>query len=104
MVPYTDDDGKLVHLNNTITRVAVGADESKWGVKALQIAADFAASWNAELEVISAVPEVKGVSSDGLATAVQPVASAGATFQVNRYSGRFHGEISPATPRGARSV
>lgn len=64
MVPYTDDDGNLMHLNNTITKVAVGADESKWGVKALQIAADFAASWNAELEVISAVPEVKGVSSD----------------------------------------
>ena len=64
VVPYTDDDGNLMHLNNTITKVAVGADESKWGVKALQIAADFAASWNAELEVISAVPEVKGVSSD----------------------------------------
>lgn len=64
VVPYTDDDGNLMHLNNTITKVAVGADESKWGVKALRIAADFAASWNAELEVISAVPEVKGVSSD----------------------------------------
>lgn len=34
------------------------------GIKALQIAADFAASWNAELDVISAVPEVKGAASD----------------------------------------
>ena len=64
VVPYTDDDGNLMHLNNTITKVAVGADESKWGIKALQIAADFAASWNAELDVISAVPEVKGAASD----------------------------------------
>src|SRR5262249_38326056 len=47
---------------------------------------------------------VVGVSSDGLATQVLPVARAGATFQVNRYSGRFHGEISPATPRGWRRV
>src|SRR5688500_17559471 len=43
---------------------------------------------------------VIGVSSLGLATAVFPVAIAGAIFQVKRYSGRFHGEISPATPRG----
>lgn len=56
VVPFTDDDDELLHLNNNITRVAVGSDESKWGLKALQIAADFAASWNAELTVISAVP------------------------------------------------
>ena len=43
---------------------------------------------------------VMGVTSEGLATAVFPVAKAGAIFHVKRYSGRFHGEISPATPRG----
>lgn len=56
VVPFTDDDDELLHLSNTITRVAVGSDESKWGLKALQLAADFAASWGAELTVLSAVP------------------------------------------------
>ena len=49
VVPYTDDEGNPMHLNNTITKVAVGSDESKWGIKALEIAADFAATWDAEL-------------------------------------------------------
>ena len=62
VVPYTDDDGNLMHLNNTITKVAVGADESKWGLKALDIAAAFADSWDAELDVISAVPKVDGIT------------------------------------------
>lgn len=65
VVPYTDDDGNLMHLNNTITKVAVGADESKWGVKALDIAAAFADSWGAELDVISAVPRIDGVTGSG---------------------------------------
>ena len=65
VVPYTDDDGNLMHLNNTITRVAVGSDESKWGLKALEIGADFADSWGAELDVISAAPTVKG-ADDGV--------------------------------------
>jgi hypothetical protein len=47
---------------------------------------------------------VIGVNSEGFATAVFPVASAGATFHVNKYNGKFQGEISPATPRGLRSV
>lgn len=64
VVPYTDDDGNLMHLNNTITRVAVGADESKWGLKALEIAADFADNWGAELDVISAVPNVGGIDGE----------------------------------------
>lgn len=64
VVPYTDDDGNPMHLNNTITKVAVGSDESKWGIKALEIAADFAATWDAELDVISAVPKMQGVSDD----------------------------------------
>src|SRR5215213_229637 len=36
---------------------------------------------------------VNGVTSEGLATTVFPAANAGAIFQVNRYSGRFHGDI-----------
>ena len=66
VVPYTDDDGKLMHLNNTITKVAVGSDESKWGLKALEIAADFADAWGAELDVISAVPNMKGSEDEGV--------------------------------------
>lgn len=64
VVPYTDDKGNPMHLNNTITKVAVGSDESKWGIKALEIAADFAATWDAELDVISAVPKMQGVNDD----------------------------------------
>ena len=64
VVPYTDDEGNPMHLNNTITKVAVGSDESKWGIKALEIAADFAATWDAELDVISAVPKMQGVDGD----------------------------------------
>jgi nucleotide-binding universal stress UspA family protein len=56
VVPFTDDEDKLLHLNNVITRVVVGSDESKWGLKALEIAADFANSWDADLTVLSAVP------------------------------------------------
>src|SRR5207248_1041991 len=47
---------------------------------------------------------VRGVTSDGLPTTQLPAASAGAIFQVNRYSGRFHGEMLPTTPSGWRSV
>src|SRR5205823_10878555 len=47
---------------------------------------------------------VIGVSSLGFAMAVFPTAMAGAIFQLNKYSGRFHGEINPAMPRGCRSV
>src|SRR5450830_1552869 len=46
----------------------------------------------------------EGDSSDGLATTVLPQASAGATFQVNSSSGRFHGEMMPTTPSGLRTV
>ena len=53
-----------MHLNNTSTKVAVGSDESKWGLKALDIAADFATCWGAELDVISAVPNLKGVDGE----------------------------------------
>ncbi|MBT1181585.1 universal stress protein [Bifidobacterium sp. CP2] len=80
VVPYTDDDGNLMHLNNTITKVAVGSDESKWGLKALEISADFAHAWGAELDVISAAPQVKGADDavyesymEDLETRVKPL-------------------------------
>src|SRR5579859_2183280 len=47
---------------------------------------------------------VMGVISEGLATTQLPAASAGATFQVNRYRGRFQGEMQPTTPSGERRV
>ena len=60
--------------------------------------ADFAA------RVRRASRRVTGVTSLGLATTQLPAASAGAIFQVNRYSGRFHGLMQPTTPSGWRSV
>lgn len=56
-----------MHLSNTITRVAVGSDESKWGLKALEIAAAFAHAWGAKLTVISAVPALRnGRTEEGV--------------------------------------
>src|SRR5689334_23285520 len=43
---------------------------------------------------------VAGVSSEGLTTTVLPQARAGATFQVSRSSGRFHGTTMATTPSG----
>lgn len=90
VVPYTDDDGNLMHLNNTITKVAVGSDESKWGLKALEIAADFAATWGAELDVISAAPQVHGADDsvydsymDDLVTRVKPLEESHPNLKVN---------------------
>jgi formylmethanofuran dehydrogenase subunit E len=39
-----------------------------------------------------------------LSTTVQPVASAGPSFQAAISSGKFHGMICPTTPIGSRSV
>ncbi|WP_018143236.1 universal stress protein [Alloscardovia criceti] len=61
VVPYTDDDGNKVHLNNQITHVVVNSDESKWGLKALEIAAEFANGWGAQLKVITAVPALSNL-------------------------------------------
>ncbi|RBP97394.1 universal stress protein [Bifidobacterium aemilianum] len=66
VVPYTDDDGKPMHLTNNISKVAVGSDESKWGLKALEISADLASSWGASLDVIDAVPGVQGIDGEGV--------------------------------------
>ena len=52
----------------------------------------------------ASIVAVRGVTSDGLATTVLPAARAGAIFQVNRYSGRFHGLMQPTTPSGRRRV
>lgn len=93
VVPYTDDDGNLMHLSNTITKVAVGSDESKWGLKALEIAAEFAASWGAELDVISAVPAGRDIDGNqdvlddfkrDLDKRVQPLEEAHAGLKVNK--------------------
>ena len=47
---------------------------------------------------------VYGVISDGFATTQLPVANAGAIFQVNKYNGKFQGEMQPTTPMGIRLV
>jgi hypothetical protein len=41
------------------------------------------------------------VNSDGLITTVLPAASAGASFQVVRSSGEFHGTMAAMTPSGS---
>ena len=43
-----------------------------------------------------------GACSDGLATMVQPAASAGASLKVSSSSGEFHGRIAATTPTGSR--
>ncbi len=43
-----------------------------------------------------------GASSEGFHTHTLPYASAGASFQAGIASGKFHGVISPTTPRGRR--
>ena len=62
VVPFADDDGDIVHLPSSISRVAVGSDDSRWGARALDIAADIAAGWNADLSVVSVVSLPRGVS------------------------------------------
>ncbi len=45
-----------------------------------------------------------GVSSDGLSTAVQPAARAGANFHEVVTMGKFHGTIRPTTPTGSSTA
>ena len=47
---------------------------------------------------------MKGVSTAGLATIVQPAASAGAIFRAIIAAGKFQGVIAAATPMGSRST
>ena len=46
------------------------------------------------------VKAVTGVISDGFAITQFPAANAGAIFHVNKYNGRFHGEIQATIPNG----
>ena len=45
-----------------------------------------------------------GVARAGLSITGQPAANAGAIFRTASTSGKFHGEIAPATPMGTRST
>ena len=45
-----------------------------------------------------------GVSSAGLRTTVFPHASAGPSFQLAMFAGKFQGTMSPTTPSGSRKV
>mmetsp|Transcript_7453 Transcript_7453/g.19257 ORF Transcript_7453/g.19257 Transcript_7453/m.19257 type:complete len:216 (+) Transcript_7453:566-1213(+) len=47
---------------------------------------------------------VRGVSSAGLSTTVQPAARAGATLRVIMDIGKFHGVMAATTPTGCRIV
>ena len=44
------------------------------------------------------------MNSEGFATTVLPVASAGATARPAWFSGAFQGRITPTTPKGSRRV
>ena len=52
----------------------------------------------------ASISAVTGVISEGFMIAVHPAASSGASFQVSRASGEFHGMMAPTTPTGSRSV
>lgn len=52
----------------------------------------------------SARVSAAGANGDGLSTSVLPVASAGASFNIARVTGVFHGTTATATPRGTFST
>ena len=43
---------------------------------------------------------VRGVNGEGLSTTVLPASSAGATLNMARITGKFHGAMAPTTPIG----
>jgi hypothetical protein len=53
---------------------------------------------------LTSASEVSGVSSAGLATTVQPAASAGAILRAIMAAGKFHGVIAATTPTGSFSA
>jgi hypothetical protein len=57
----------------------------------------------ASAQISARIEAVIGLCSAGLATTVQPNASAGATFHVSSIRGKFHGEMDPTTPSGSCS-
>ena len=58
----------------------------------------------AALLVSARIEAVRGLSSAGLCTTVQPAASAGAIFHVESMKGVFQGVMTPTGPMGVRSV
>jgi len=58
----------------------------------------------ASAQISASFQAVTGLCSAGFSTAVHPNARAGATFHVSSISGKFHGVMSAATPRGSRST
>lgn len=64
VVPFCTDEGDNVHLNNEIKHVVVASDETAWGHRAVEIAADLAEGWSARLHVVSAVPEISSLRND----------------------------------------
>ena len=54
----------------------------------------------ASLQILPSKKDVTGVTSLGFAITQLPAANAGAIFQVNKYKGRFQGDIQPTTPIG----
>lgn len=64
VVPFCTDNGDNVHLNNEIKHVVVASDETAWGHRAVEIAADLAEGWSARLHVVSAVPEISSLRND----------------------------------------
>jgi hypothetical protein len=58
----------------------------------------------ARLESSARRSALRGVSPAGLSTTVLAHASAGASFQLAMFRGKFHGVISPTTPSGSRKV
>ncbi len=57
VVPYKNDEKETLHLRNTMSHIVVGVDDSEAGDRILNIAAHFANSWDAELTVVSAIPQ-----------------------------------------------
>src|SRR6476646_4056812 len=52
------------------------------------------------LQIFPNKKAVTGLNSEGFAITQFPAASAGAIFHVNRYNGRFHGEMHATIPNG----
>ena len=54
----------------------------------------------ASLQILLNKKAVTGVISEGFAMTQFPAANAGAIFHVNKYKGKFHGEIQATIPIG----
>jgi hypothetical protein len=84
--------------------VRVGGQEGAGGVRAEAV--DHVVDALGDADLVHHLAEQGGGARrgfEGLTTTVLPQASAGPTFQVISSSGRFHGQITPITPRGTRT-